>query len=80
MYLLFLVLCVFRNEQRETLVDATLLEELLKLFLEGKVESFELTKTNTIHPKTRSRFQRERMADAPGDRYKVRGVSNQPRG
>jgi hypothetical protein len=44
-YLLFLVLCVFGNEQREALVDATLLEELLKLLLEVKVEGFELTET-----------------------------------
>jgi hypothetical protein len=43
-YLLFLVLCVFGNEKRKALVDATLLEELLELLLEVKVESFELTK------------------------------------
>ena len=44
-YLLFLVLRVFGNEKREALVDATLLEELLKLLLEVKVERFELTET-----------------------------------
>jgi hypothetical protein len=43
---LFLVLCVFRNEKCETLVDATLLEEFVKLLLEVKVEGFELTETN----------------------------------
>jgi hypothetical protein len=42
-YLLFLELCVFGNEKRKALVDATLLEELLKLLLEVEVESFKLT-------------------------------------
>ena len=43
------MLCVFGNEEREALVDATLLEELLKLLLEVEVECFELTeiKINT---------------------------------
>jgi hypothetical protein len=39
---LFLVLCVLGNEQREALVDTTLLQEPLKLFLEVKIESVEL--------------------------------------
>ena len=38
------MLCVFGNEECKALVDATLLEELLKLLLNLKVESFELTK------------------------------------
>jgi hypothetical protein len=41
---LFLVLCVVGNEKRKAFIDATLLEEFLKFFLEVKVESFELTR------------------------------------
>ena len=39
---MFLVLCVLGNEEREALVDTTLLEEPLKLFLEVKIKSVEL--------------------------------------
>jgi hypothetical protein len=43
-YLLFLVLGVIGNEKRKAFINATLLEEFLKLLLEVKVESFELTR------------------------------------
>lgn len=59
-YLLLLVLRVFRNEKREALVDTTLLEELLKLLLEVKVEGFELTKTRQLQSKTRASARRRR--------------------
>ena len=52
MYLLFLVMCVFGNEECKALVDATLLEELLKLLLDLKVESFELTKQCDLRHRT----------------------------
>lgn len=41
-YLLLLVLSVLRNEQRQALVDSTLLDELLELFLDSDVKSIEL--------------------------------------
>jgi hypothetical protein len=68
-YLLFLVLCVFGNEKREALVDATLLEELLKLLLEVKVEGFELMETRQIQRKTRTSTKRQKkVGDAPEGR------------
>ena len=48
-YFLFLVLCVLGNEECEALVDTTLLEEPLKLFLEVKIESVELEGDNFQH-------------------------------
>lgn len=39
---MFLVLCVLGDEEREALVDATLLEELFKFLLKAEVESLEL--------------------------------------
>jgi hypothetical protein len=57
---LFLVLCVFGNEKREALVDATLLEELLKLLLEGKIESLELMETRQIQRKTRASSKQQK--------------------
>ncbi len=59
-YLLFLVLCVFGNEKCEALVDATLLEELLKLLLEVKVEGFELRETRQIRRKTSASTKQEK--------------------
>jgi len=47
-YLLLLELCVLGNEEREALVDATLLEELIKLLLEAEVERLELQKRYII--------------------------------
>ena len=81
-HLLFLVLRVFGNEKREALVDATLLEELLKLLLEVKIEGFELKiqedKCNVRRVFPRS--NKEKVGIAPEGRYRVRGVSNQLRG
>ena len=44
-YLLLFVLRVLGNEQRKAVVDATLLEELFKLFLNRDIECVELDDT-----------------------------------
>jgi hypothetical protein len=46
-YLLFLVLCVFWNEECEALVNPTLLEELFKFVLKVEVEGLKLAAFRT---------------------------------
>ena len=76
------MLCIFGNEKREGLIDATLLEELLKLLLEVKVEGFELRGQDRCNVRRMfpPRSNKEKVGIAPEGRYRVRGVSNQLRG
>jgi hypothetical protein len=46
-YFLVLVLCVFGNEEREALVNPTLLEKLFKFVLKVEVEGLELAAFRT---------------------------------
>ena len=74
---MFLVLSVLGNEKCEALVDATLLEEPLKLLLEVKIKRVELEGTRCECARSTGDEVKKKYGIAPEDRCRDRGVSSQ---
>jgi len=74
---LFLVLGVLGNEECEALIDTTLLEEPVKLFLEVKIESVKLGGDKIFRLGARSENKMKKEV-GPEGQCRDRGASNQP--
>ena len=71
-HLLLLEFSVLGNERGEAVVDATLLQELLELLLDGDIKGVELAIRQ--HQGANSRI----TANSPWDRCRGRGASSPP--